>query len=146
MPPPRPAFMLKSTVATYSPALINRMSIVLKRARGTNPPITEPALRTSAARGPTSSWQYGQIRSSMVMNARQCGHMRRESICIHHTTSVFSARNFRLQDEHTAGKGVISKCYELENHPGRAAFVAAAPDERRRGRSAPPRHAARQTG
>src|ERR1017187_1868407 len=69
--------------------------MVLNRAWGMKPPITEPAWRISAARGPTSSLQYGQMRSLMVMNARQCGHMRRESICIHHTTSVFSPRNFR---------------------------------------------------
>ena len=75
--------MLYSPVARYSPMLITRISTVLKRACGMKPPMMAEASARSTARGPTVSLQYGHTRSLVVMKARQCGHMRRESICPH---------------------------------------------------------------
>jgi hypothetical protein len=53
---------------------------VKNRACGINPPRIGDGLRRSIARGATGSLQYGHIRSFVVMKARHCGHMRRESM------------------------------------------------------------------
>src|SRR2546423_5755869 len=44
------------------------------------PPSTAEESSRRTAGGPTASLQYGQVRSLSVINARQCEHMRRESI------------------------------------------------------------------
>src|ERR1019366_2708511 len=75
--PPR---MLKMGVAMYRPKLSSRMMVVLKRKWGMNPPTSWEESSRETWRGATASLQYGQTRSLIVMNARQCGHMRRESI------------------------------------------------------------------
>src|SRR5664279_1019492 len=77
---PLPPRMLKITVAMYSPKLSSRMMVVLKRKWGMNPPTSSEESSRETWRGATASLQYGQTRSLIVMNARQCGHMRRESI------------------------------------------------------------------
>src|SRR6266478_805945 len=59
--------------------LMSRIIMVVNRPCGIKPPRTSAGLRLSMAREPTCSWQYGQTRSLSVMNARQCGHIRRES-------------------------------------------------------------------
>src|ERR1017187_8858830 len=87
---------------TYSPKLTTRIRIVLKRACGMKPP-RRPDTSRWTARGPTVSLQYGQMRSLVVINARQCGHIRRESISIHSTTSrnsrPFTAEAPRRREE-----------------------------------------------
>src|SRR5580658_7901 len=55
------------------------MTTVVNCACGISPPNASDVLRRSTARGPTCAWQYGQTLSSVVMNARQFGHMRRLS-------------------------------------------------------------------
>src|SRR5665647_1328763 len=75
--PPR---MLKIVVAMYSPKLSRRIMVVLKRKWGINPPTSWEESSRETWRGATASLQYGQTRSLMVINARQCGHMRRGSI------------------------------------------------------------------
>src|SRR5450759_2004778 len=75
--PPR---MLKIVVAMYSPKLSRRIRGVLKRKWGINPPTSWEESSRETWRGATASLQYGQTRSLIVMNARQCGHMRRGSI------------------------------------------------------------------
>src|SRR5215467_7276991 len=70
---------LRITVATYSAVLISMITTVVNRACGINPPSASDAARGRYARGATSVLQYGQILSSVVMNARQCGHIRRLS-------------------------------------------------------------------
>src|SRR5580658_5887557 len=55
------------------------MTTVVNCACGISPPNASDVLRRSTARGPTTAWQYGQTLSSVVMNARQFGHMRRLS-------------------------------------------------------------------
>src|ERR1035441_7991860 len=77
---PLPPRMLKITVAMYSPKLSSRMMVVLKRKWGMNPPTNWEESSPETRRGATASLQYGQTRSLVVMNARQCGHMRRGSI------------------------------------------------------------------
>src|SRR4051794_5573688 len=67
------------------PKLMTRMRTVLKRAAGIRPPSRAASGRRSIARGPTASLQYGHTRSFVVIKARQCGHMRRESIWNHHS-------------------------------------------------------------
>src|SRR5438045_115356 len=56
------------------------MMVVLKRKWGMNPPTSWEESSREAWRGATASLQYGQTRSLVVINARQCGHMRRGSI------------------------------------------------------------------
>ena len=75
-----PARMLKIVVAMYSPKLSSRMMVVLKRKWGMRPPTKPAESSPETRRGATASLQYGQTRSLVVMNARQCGHMRRGSI------------------------------------------------------------------
>src|ERR1039458_7627154 len=68
----------------YNPKLISRMIIVLKRTCGMNPPTRPAPASRETCRGATASSQYGQTRSLIVINARQCGHIRRDSMYFHH--------------------------------------------------------------
>src|ERR1035441_7921818 len=77
---PLPPRMLKITVAMYRPKLSSRMMVVLKRKWGMKPPTNWEESSPETRRGATASLQYGQTRSLVVMNARQCGQMRRGSI------------------------------------------------------------------
>src|SRR5208283_1428469 len=82
-PPPVSALMLYSALTRNSPKLASRMTMVLNRACGISPPSRSAGLRRSIARAPTRSSQYGQTLSLTVINARQCGHIRRESIRVY---------------------------------------------------------------
>src|ERR1019366_2593403 len=77
---PLPPRMLKIAVAMFSPKLSSRMMVVLKRKWRMKPPTNWEESSPETRRGATASLQYGQTRSLVVMNARQCGHMRRGSI------------------------------------------------------------------
>src|SRR5271156_2455151 len=79
--PPPPLREVCNSVAIYSPVLMSMIIMVVKRACGISPPSASDAARRETALGATSLLQYGQILSSVVMNARHCGHMRRFSTC-----------------------------------------------------------------
>src|SRR6266481_4285979 len=61
------------------------------------PPKIAPGSRRSMARGPTDSLQYGHTRSLVVMNARQCGHMRRLSMVNPYCTVPFEPVCYNLK-------------------------------------------------
>src|ERR1035441_6892073 len=124
---PLPPRMLKIAVAMYSPKLSSRMMVVLKRKWGMKPPTNWEESSPETRRGATASLQYGQTRSLVVMNARQCGHMRRGSIstiirCRGHDAGDRQADGNRGQTE----RFLVSHAFpqeELENVPSVPGFL-----------------------